>query len=337
MKLSPAAVGKHFTLLSPFCGRFVRTGTIGDGSCFFHSVLSATDPSYLKASPEEKKEIVKSLRKEIVKMITVEYWKKKYCNKSSFVTISQLFWAFFKVYFYAITKNDITNTKHIQSILDTVPKKFSKDIFEVFPEDRFQQIIESSYNDFEKNQREGKNTEFKQILLKNTNTRMRHYFLILAAHHNFKLGENRIVFYIKHVQNLFVKLYTLAEEKTYLLFIKTLENCDNWITQDKLELLSDFFKLDIYFMDSNTRLPYNVGGTEHYKKRQSIIILYLNNNHFETIGIYMGKKNINRLFSFEDPIIKKFYTFLCNPEEFSKEFPVLKRHLPQASISNKSI
>ena len=76
--------------------------------------------------------------------------------------------------------------------------------------------------------------------------------------------------------------------------------------------------------------------TEHYKKRQSIIILYLNNNHFETIGIYMGKKNINRLFSFNDPIIKKFYTFLCNPTEFSKEFPCLKRHLPQASISNKS-
>ena len=95
-------------------------------------------------------------QKEIVEMVTFTYWKKHYGNKSSFVTISQLFWAFFKLYFDIVEGKNPPHKKHIQSVVDNTNLTRSKNIFEVISRDKFQEIIEHSYNEFEKDQRDSK-------------------------------------------------------------------------------------------------------------------------------------------------------------------------------------
>jgi hypothetical protein len=45
--------------------QLVRTGTVGDGSCMFHSVLRAIDPNYIKLTPKEREEFVSKLRKKM--------------------------------------------------------------------------------------------------------------------------------------------------------------------------------------------------------------------------------------------------------------------------------
>lgn len=50
----------------------VRIGTLGDGSCFFHSILTAIDDSYLSMSSSEKKKRVKEFRYDLSSLFTKE-------------------------------------------------------------------------------------------------------------------------------------------------------------------------------------------------------------------------------------------------------------------------
>lgn len=57
-------------------GRFARVGTIGDGSCFFHSICMALDPqkSYRSASSQRRKDIAHALRCGFAKHLTMEMY-----------------------------------------------------------------------------------------------------------------------------------------------------------------------------------------------------------------------------------------------------------------------
>jgi hypothetical protein len=67
-ELSSAITQKWF-----MSGRYARVGTIGDGSCFFHSVCLATDrEGYSKRTNKEKKEIALRLRIELSEAFTLE-------------------------------------------------------------------------------------------------------------------------------------------------------------------------------------------------------------------------------------------------------------------------
>lgn len=332
MTLHAAPVNKNLTILSPFNSNLVRTGTIADGSCFFHAVLTSIKPSYRVLSLDQKSKIVEKLRNDIADSITFEVWKNNYCNKSSFVTISQLFWSFYKMYYTFIIDNKTTNTtKHIQPIINSINKTNSKHIFEVVPLTLFQKITEDSYNTFEQNQRNDKNTTLQESFDQTIQIALKNKFLILEVHHGLKLGDTHIDYFIKHIQKLFKDLYALAEQKTYLLYIQTLKKCKKWITQDKLEVLSNYFKLDIYIFDDKNRLPYNIGGKELYKKQKSIILLYVNNNHFESIAICKNRKEFVRTFDFLHPFIQKIYKFLCDKKTFKSSYPELSKYLPTNS------
>jgi hypothetical protein len=52
------------------CQDLVRTGVIGDGNCFFHAVLRATDPGYKRLTTDEKIKAVEQMRSTISKSIT---------------------------------------------------------------------------------------------------------------------------------------------------------------------------------------------------------------------------------------------------------------------------
>lgn len=329
MTLHTAPVNKNLTILSPFNNNLIRTGTIADGSCFFHAVLTSTKPFYRVLPADQKTKMVENLRNDIANSITFKVWKDNYCNKSSFVTISQLFWSFFKMYFNFITSNHTTDSiKHIQPIINEKNSKHSKHVFEVIPLTLFQKITEDSYNTFEQDQRNDKKTTLQQIFEQKINIALRNKFLMLESHHDLKLAQTHIDFFIKHIQKLFNDLYTLAQQKTYLLYIQTLKKCKKWITQDKLEVLSNYFKLDIYIFDDKNRLPYNIGGKELYKKQKSIILLYVNDNHFESIGICKNRKEFIRTFDFKHPFIQKIYNFLCDKQSFKSTYPELIKYLP---------
>jgi hypothetical protein len=66
---------KSRTFYSPIYPNLVRTGTIGDGSCFFHSVCYSLFSKYRKMNVMERRKYVNTLRKKITDDLTMEDWK----------------------------------------------------------------------------------------------------------------------------------------------------------------------------------------------------------------------------------------------------------------------
>ena len=71
LSMLPASVQKYFPKDVPF----VRYGTHGDGTCFFHSVCAArNEQGYLAATPAEQKRIGRAYRCNFSKQLTDEVW-----------------------------------------------------------------------------------------------------------------------------------------------------------------------------------------------------------------------------------------------------------------------
>jgi hypothetical protein len=71
LSLLPDKIQKYFPQDVPF----VRLGTHGDGTCFFHSVCAAhNEKGYLTARPEEQKRIGRQYRCNFSKHITDKKW-----------------------------------------------------------------------------------------------------------------------------------------------------------------------------------------------------------------------------------------------------------------------
>jgi hypothetical protein len=81
------------------------------------------------------------------------------------------------------------------------------------------------------------------------------------------------------------------------------------LSLDILNIVSNHFKCDIYFLDSESRLPILLFNDYKTNDNISIILLSYDKNHFETIGKLNSNKRIQREFHSYDEIIKsiKFY------------------------------
>lgn len=62
-------------LESKIDNNLIRTGTLGEGTCFFHSILKAIDPIYNNASEDTKIKIAKKVRENISDSVTLETYK----------------------------------------------------------------------------------------------------------------------------------------------------------------------------------------------------------------------------------------------------------------------
>lgn len=73
VSILPESVNKYFPPDVPF----VRYGTHGDGTCFFHSVCAArNEQGYLQTTAEEQKRIGQQYRRDFTKHITDKTWNK---------------------------------------------------------------------------------------------------------------------------------------------------------------------------------------------------------------------------------------------------------------------
>jgi len=329
--------GSHQKLTHVFEPEMVRSGTISDGSCFFHSILHAIDSKYRILTDEKKQETVKELREKIANSITKKKWETVSNGSVSLVSISRRLWVYMLKYIDCVCNN--TTDKHIEPLLSQLDSTVAKIIFEIISKNDIEKIIEQSYDEYEKKQRSetDKSSQFKNILSSN----MFHLFNIKMKEteekYNTTISNERRSKFSNYFIHIIKKIYTYSSEQSFKKYKDTLKKCDKWINYEKLSLLSDYFKRDIYILngDDDNILPYNIGGLELYKKRKSIILLYLNESHFECLGTYfhitvnnIKKPQAFRDFKYNHPLIQKFYYYLCEPAIFAEKYPDLKQYLP---------
>lgn len=92
--------------------------------------------------------------------------------------------------------------------------------------------------------------------------------------------------------------------------MKKFLNSNDWFSHLYVELISEVFEVDIYIIDYRTSTLYNLGDDElFYKGRDSIVIGYISECHFETLALLEdGEKKT--YFSTNSRLISKLKSLL---------------------------
>lgn len=291
----------------------IRTGTIGEGSCFFHSILTACSEEYNNKSINEKMSYVKDVREKIAEKVTKETW-----EKVGNGTISKVFFQenllFILTDFYSyIETNNIkrTRSKRLIEYLSEDNLEFYRILIKLLPLKILEEeILPKAYN--------------KSISLsigENCLEIISSTIEYIKSMKNYNIiNPNKKEYLIKNVKKWLTVILAETEEISYKKYVKNISNPSYTIGLDMMEFISDFFNRDIFIIDSNTRLPYvSLFSENNIKRRKSIVILWVNSNHYEILGV-KTKNQIKRNFSHNNIFIDKIYSFLFDHNRIRRKY-----------------
>jgi len=236
-----------------------RVGTIGDGSCFFHSVLYLIDERYRQMDKSDRKNLIKIIRTMFSESLSRKTWK-TFGNGNLALSLYQI-----------NLNNYLSNKKY----------KFIDLNFNTNNVDDYIQQLKNSLTNFPKNLS-------PDILLKYKN-----------------LSTETV--------NKLYKVFDKILETTYNNYLKSIKDTDVWVGdgEDSINIfqyVSDIFNINIFIIRDTTQLPYLTASDCNimYKNRPSILLLSINNIHFEAIiaeNQYM--------FDFNNKLITNIMNIIC--------------------------
>lgn len=294
----------------------VRTGTLAEGSCFYHSMLHACSRQYASASVEKRLELVRSLRSSLAGCMEKDKWKD--LGLAARIPFEECV-----NYFLAEIYDGRQNT--LSAVLDKETIKYLDIITELIPlEDGFEKkILPEAYK-----ATQGQSlSECKKAIRKGV-------ILFMGRRKDLeKLSDEKLGFLKKLLLSFISQIVNAAEDRAYDTYVHSLKDVSETVDQQTIGMLSDKFNRDIYFVDGRTRMPYqNASSDDNLRGRKSVIILWVGGNHYEIIGRLVESnygRTVQREFSPNDPLIRKFKVFLCEPEDVPEMYPELTEYLPK--------
>jgi hypothetical protein len=339
-KLNILPINKTAVFYSPLQNKdvLVRTGTIADGSCFFHAILHAYSKDYISMTTEDRIKYVKKLRVSIAKKIDKEKWENLsdgIISKISFEeNVNKILSGF-----YAYIQNDSREcTKSVKNIIRNIIDDNNKNDSEVYRlicdmlpfTDTFEKkILPTAYKQSNKN----KISECKQIVIQLSIEFYKKEFKNLLSSSTDKIGKDKVLLYIKKLEKLLEEVLKEAEDLSYVNYINSLQDSNVYVDSFTIQLISDKFNRDIYFIDSSTRMPYMNSSKNNLKKRKSIIIMWIGGCHYEIVGKLTDGNKIIREFQYDDQLVKTLYSYLCN----QKVIPKYSRLIPKKEKNKKVV
>jgi hypothetical protein len=306
----------------------VRTGTISDGSCFFHALLHATSKDYVNMKSDNRISFVEKHRSSMSNDIDKNRW--EHLSKGLVAKIpfqEQVNDILLKFYMY-VQKGVVCKTKISRKLIHQVIKDNSKDL------DTYKLITEmvTLENGFEQTILP---TAYKKcndsVVSKCKNTIIncsKDYYMKEFSKLKGKLSDEKVKYYVNKLELLVKTVVDLSEKYSYNEYIENLRNTSVYVDSYQIGLISDHFNRDVYFIDSKTRMPYRDASQDNIHKRKSILMMWTGGCHYEIIGRLLSDNKIQREFDFDDDIIKKIYTYVCNPSNIPYKYPRLIPYLP---------
>lgn len=248
----------------------VRTGILPDGSCFLHAILYATSAKYRNSVDNRKNTIVSEFRQTLGDALTKDQWLSLSDGELSKMS-------------YAV---------EFRRILDELYESednVTKFILNVIKKEEVEKMFESSL-------------KYKDI-----------YFgagkLIIGITNLFedrlkpaKQYQSKVESLSKRLKSIFDDLVQQAVNNALDKYKRILSNSSEWLGEEHIELLSILFNYNIYFFDGNTKEPYTFGKNNKYPFEKSIVLLWVQDSHFEVIGKVSDRK-IMRLLNNDDDFI----------------------------------
>lgn len=296
---------KSVVVYTPFEGNdvLVRTGTVNDDNCFLHALLHACSKEYVSSSDGDRIKFKNKICKELVKLSDIE---KRHMQDSDFIR------DLFKENIVKVASRFYENlaAKKSDSILDQLDKgaELYLLISELVGVNVLTDIVNIAYKKVEFVD------EFFKILMK----------YVKKTRELSTVKPEKAKYIIHNAGKMFT---VIINETLNIAFKKYIPPIG--LDESSIELVSNHFNRDIYFIDAKNRMPYSsTYFIDSLKGRKSIIILRIHNTHYEIIGRLKSGNIIQREFDSSDILIQKLSTFIKNPENVARKYKDLIEFLP---------
>jgi hypothetical protein len=298
----PADLGVWHFLNNPYSPLIVHTGSIGDGSCFVHSILRTIDPLYTKSGKEQRKAIGARARQLLAlpykitdsstlvdKRRAVANWLKIVNN--SFIGITVIEWSLFEEH-------------------DQISEKDARRI-----------SIKALYK---------YNSEYKRIF---SGIDLSRSYTHLNSDLTYPLWRPRILAHLKekaltkeenksidNIENKLSKFVDMAEELFVEILYKELIDIGCYIEDKHFSFIANYFNIDIYtiqvvsenLIKKNHRSIYRIVPCNHLTgNRTSVAVLFINGIHYEPLGRIAEDGSVQTKFNPNDPLIIRFRKETC--------------------------
>lgn len=330
-RLTILPVNKTVVFYSPVEGKdvLVRTGTIAEGSCFFHALLHAYSNDYISMNINGRMKFVKRLRASIARKIDKERWESLSNGLIAKIPFQENVNTILSDFYRFIARGGTGRTKSVRKVIRSVIHDEKQDIeayklvAEMIPLDEgFEKsILPSAYEKCN----ESTLSECKKTVVKYSVKYYTKEFSKLEG----QLEDERIKFYIDKLEDLVKCVVDEGENSAYSEYIESLHDASMEVDSYTIGLISEKFNRDIYFIDGRTRMIYRDAGVTNLRKRKSIIVMWTGGCHYEIVGRLLPGNRIQREFDFKDSLIKRIYTYLCKPEKIPSMYPNLTPYLPK--------
>lgn len=298
-------------------------------NCIFHALLHAYSSDYVNMKDDKKMELVSKLRSSMARKVDRDAWKKMNNGMISMVSFQENVDKIISNFYYVIEKNKSKSkikSVSLKAVVDHIlvddnTRTVYKSLFHIIPLKNVTGgggILETSYRDCDDID------TCKDVVIKNSER------ILSKKLEKGGLDYERISYFVERFKIMMKCILTEAENSSYTKYVQNLENSESYIDQYQIGLISEKFNFDIYFINGKNRLPYLTGSDRStYKRRKSVILLWVGENHYEIVGrVIKGTKRVQRQFEPDDPLIEMLYTMHCKPKKFAMKYPQFTQYLP---------
>lgn len=313
---------------TPLYKNVVRTGTVGDGSCLFHAILKGLDPDYSALSVSEKKKYIKKFRQDLSQNITIDYYKHQ-LNVISRLNLDLELTKFFEV-FYKFIEDPSTFLKGENKLFSKITSNNTiayQIITTVLP---LSDLI--SIRDLRSISGTSDVDEYTQKLYEEVS------MAFAKGIKEFDIEEEKVEICQEKLKELIFQVCEYLIDKEFKEYIRDLMNVSEWGGDYMLRLISHNMDIDIYFINVNTKQLYNRGCDDVVSgKRRAVVIGWIDDTHFESIGVSPSGKtsDIQRVFEPDHPFIETLRSLsTCKKDEVKEEVKEEKKEVKDTTLVN---
>lgn len=297
----------------PTSCRLVRTGVISDGSCMFHAILSSYSNKYLRMSSDERSDYIKRLRSSLPEFITRDLWMRMGQGEVSRLGFgSALVLILNRVYDHIFhvhgdnSDDDDTQMEigHCREIFDYIDANMAVCRFiasRMSLDDVLTHVVGQH--------KRGRNVYFESA---NISALAKKHF---KRTYGKNLNEHDSVMFAQVTSRLVELMDLVAETAITVAYERCklqLSDSSHWMGIEYIELISNLFSVNIYFIDADTGMPYVFADERMFPHKKSIILLWVNQSHFEIVGV-IEDNSIRRTFNSDEPIIRTVHAYSTKP------------------------
>lgn len=331
MELKILPVNKTVVFTSPLEGNdvLVRTGTVKEGSCFFHAILHAYSKDYVSMNKTDRMKLVRKLRASMAGKIDKDSWEEMaggVIAKAPFQEMVNKTLSNFELFLNG-TDEKIRGRTTRKTIKLLITNEDEMDVYKIIISLVPIQMLT--------------NELLPNIYKKSSTMKIKDTINLIVkecSEHFNNLEEMKMI--NKEKQDYLLNVFQIclkvvcneAYKETYKNYVKGLEKTKEEVDSYSIDFISDRFDRELYFIHGKSRLPYNIDvkETSHTSSKKCIVLISIDQNHYEVLGRLLPGNKIQREFDHNDPIITKINTFLNEPNKVKYKYPELKEFAPKS-------